>query len=389
MKKTSILAGALFLLTFTVSHGFANDVIIHGCYQKSSRQLRVVTDPAGCKNNEVYLYWNQVGPQGKQGVAGPIGPQGPQGYSGVTGLSCWDLDGDDYCDLEDDINNDGTCDALDCQGPQGPPGSAGEVKKTTIELCKLYDSLGNINLGIEIPLPSLCFNCPNNKIEPLEQCDDGNITNGDGCNSDCKLEGCGNGLIEYYSNEECDDGNLDDGDGCSSSCTIEYKTVFVTSQSFDGNLGGLAGADAKCNELASNAGLEGEYKAWLSDSTTDVSERFSRVGTYISTGGYNTDYEIIANNWDDLTDGSLENPIYYDENGDYVSQAAVWTNTSYLDGARFYWNNTYYTCNDWNEASSYKKASYGITAYYSTGPIWTQAGTDTCSAQKRLYCFEQ
>jgi len=36
-----------------------------------------------------------------------------------------------------------------------------------------------------------------------EQCDDGNNINGDGCNSNCKLE-CGNGVVE--GNEQCDDG---------------------------------------------------------------------------------------------------------------------------------------------------------------------------------------
>ena len=41
--------------------------------------------------------------------------------------------------------------------------------------------------------------------------------------------------------------------------------VFVTSTVHDGNLGGLVGADAICNSLASAAGLAGTYKAWLSD----------------------------------------------------------------------------------------------------------------------------
>jgi cysteine-rich repeat protein len=38
---------------------------------------------------------------------------------------------------------------------------------------------------------------------------------------DCRdVEGeCGDGKVEVY--EECDDGNLKDGDGCSSICTIE------------------------------------------------------------------------------------------------------------------------------------------------------------------------
>lgn len=49
-----------------------------------------------------------------------------------------------------------------------------------------------------------------------ETCDDGNITDDDGCSSDCKLENCGDGLLQP--GEVCDDGNAMNGDGCSSDC---------------------------------------------------------------------------------------------------------------------------------------------------------------------------
>lgn len=71
-----------------------------------------------------------------------------------------------------------------------------------------------------------------------EQCDDGNLMDGDGCSKDCKIENlwqcstaegersrcqritCGNGLLD--AGEECDDGNFFSGDGCGSTC-IEEK----------------------------------------------------------------------------------------------------------------------------------------------------------------------
>lgn len=64
------------------------------------------------------------------------------------------------------------------------------------------------------------------------------------------------------------------------------KTVFVTSQTYTGNLGGLAGADAQCNLLAKAAGLEGSYLAWLSDATESPSTRFNayEYNTYVLTG---------------------------------------------------------------------------------------------------------
>ena len=52
---------------------------------------------------------------GPQGEVGPIGPQGPQGATGRNGLSCWDLNGNYNTDTEEDINNDGVWDTLDCQ----------------------------------------------------------------------------------------------------------------------------------------------------------------------------------------------------------------------------------------------------------------------------------
>jgi hypothetical protein len=45
---------------------------------------------------------------------------------GPPGLACWDLDGDRTCDPEEDKDNSGVCNALDCRGPQGPQGEQGE-----------------------------------------------------------------------------------------------------------------------------------------------------------------------------------------------------------------------------------------------------------------------
>ncbi|MGA9724951.1 MAG: hypothetical protein WBQ86_21020 [Candidatus Binatus sp.] len=40
-----------------------------------------------------------------------------------------------------------------------------------------------------------------------------------------------------------------------------FNTVFVTSNDFDGNLGGQTGADADCAAAATGAGLSGTFKA--------------------------------------------------------------------------------------------------------------------------------
>jgi cysteine-rich repeat protein len=79
-----------------------------------------------------------------------------------------------------------------------------------------------------------------------EQCDDGNTTAGDGCDTTCNTEPgwtctgstptvcvrnpvCGNGSVE--SGEACDDGNTHNGDGCSSVCTVEPGFTCIGSPS--------------------------------------------------------------------------------------------------------------------------------------------------------------
>jgi len=46
--------------------------------------------------------------------------------------------------------------------------------------------------------------CGNGIPENFEQCDDGNINNGDGCSSTCQLEYCGDNSIQIGLGEECD-----------------------------------------------------------------------------------------------------------------------------------------------------------------------------------------
>lgn len=74
--------------------------------------------------------------------------------------------------------------------------------------------------------------CGDRLIDDAEDCDDGNTVSGDGCSENCLAEGsasigatCGNGDIAYdlttYAGEECDDGNTRNNDGCSSACINE------------------------------------------------------------------------------------------------------------------------------------------------------------------------
>jgi cysteine-rich repeat protein len=75
--------------------------------------------------------------------------------------------------------------------------------------------------------------CGNSITEAGETCDDGNLSNSDGCSATCQEEGgyqcsgtpslcdgiCGDALIR--GSESCDDGNTTPSDGCSAMCTEE------------------------------------------------------------------------------------------------------------------------------------------------------------------------
>jgi len=65
----------------------------------------------------------------------------------------------------------------------------------------------------------------------------------------------------------------------------EAKLLFTTSSSYTGDLGGLAGADAKCAQSASGAGLGGTFVALLSDASTNAIDRVSDVGPWNLTNG--------------------------------------------------------------------------------------------------------
>ena len=157
------------------------------------------------------------------------------------------------------------------------------------------------------------------------------------------------------------------------------KIVFLTSQTFRGAFGGLAGADVICQSLASWVGLPGHYKAWLSDSTTSAADRLTQADVPYSL----VDGTIVAAHWQDLTDGELMHAIDHDENGDVIdSQIGVWTNTR-EDGS--VWG-TDDSCEDWtNPGGTYGRVGDNTAVSFS----WTNGGSTACDNEKNIYCFQQ
>lgn len=151
--------------------------------------------------------------------------------------------------------------------------------------------------------------------------------------------------------------------------------VFVTSSTYNSNLGGLAGADAKCQERANAAGLGGNWRAWLSDSKASAAFRLIKSpAPYVLLNG-----SVIANNWSDLTDGSI-GQIRITETGSDV-YTPVWTGTN-TNGSG---SGSY--CGDWLSTSSVT-GTQGYSYSWQGGATWTSYWTVWCSGSAALYCIE-
>lgn len=179
---------------------------------------------------------------------------------------------------------------------------------------------------------------------------------------------------------------------CSHSCINGQcaASVFVTNTVRTGNLGGLSGADALCQQEADTAGLRGTYSAWLSDSNGSPDSRFTKLNQpYMRTDG-----TVVANNWADLTDGSLLAPINLNAAGtapvSTCSTSFVWTNTNIsgeLDTAQH--------CNNWTTAAS----TTAVGRMSGTNSTWTRDTLAACNMSTvcltgsdegaRLYCIQQ
>jgi len=176
----------------------------------------------------------------------------------------------------------------------------------------------------------------------------------------------------------------------------DFKIVFVTSEVFTGNLGGIFGGDEACNRLASSVGIRADFKAWLSDSFVSPPVRFAQ-----STRPYAlVDGTQVAADWGDLVDGSLDHPIDQDECGEPPPTGThsavcgggsvihpVMTGT-YAAGRGDINNN----CGDWT-IDGETRAAVLLGNADAMDSQWTytctRGGTAMCDPTAPIYCFEQ
>ncbi len=251
--------------------------------------------------------------------------------------------------------------------------------------------------------------CGDGDRGPDEPCDDGNTDDNDACTSLCEIAACGDGIVHVgiescdaqgdsetcdgdctpaecgdgYSNlaagEECDDGNMSHLDNCYPSCTAPTMLVFVTSEVYQGDLGGLVGADAKCQSLAKKAGVVGTFKAWLGSSEVPAITRL-----YHSPGRYKRlDGVVVADNFERLRNGPMHATVSITETKQNGVDAFWSGEGGFSDADDGY-------CDDWTSSSWDDLGS--ITPTYDPGygnhPNG-QAWTNCYSSSMALLCVQQ
>jgi len=162
----------------------------------------------------------------------------------------------------------------------------------------------------------------------------------------------------------------------------EPNVAFVSSQFvIPGELGGAAGADAKCQEFAGAAGLEGTYVAWVS---TAIASARGRLAAANPRGWVRLDGLPFADTVDDLANRQTLYPLRITEtNVDIATtsddtQLEVVTGTG-PDGLQVPGS----TCADFTS-----EAGVVVVGKADAGSLeWTFTGTVSCSTPLRLYCF--
>jgi len=240
----------------------------------------------------------------------------------------------------------------------------------------------------------------------LEVCD------AEGVDEDCDpatlggLDGDGDGLISdqccnlgmdgLVCGDDCDDSVAGIGVGdwahcgaCGTSCGVREaclagacvgaRRVFATSTTYKADLGGLGGADGKCQGRADAAQLGGTFKAYMVDDDTDLSRLEHPKVPLVRLDGVQ-----VADNWDDL-DANVDATWDRDEFGQ-IADSNAWTGIHDQQGGGIA------SCENWTYAAGGcldEKPCGGAGELAQTDEHWDGYFVFHCDSKFRLYCVEQ
>ena len=212
-----------------------------------------------------------------------------------------------------------------------------------------------------------------------------------GGGSSCMGSQCVCGGGKAYCGGACVDPMQDTNNcgGCGTACEKDAacaggvcsKRVFVTSATFDGNLGGTTGADATCQKAANDATLGGGWKAWLSDAKDGPAPMRLTTGFVGAYTLLDSSRTTIAVGWTAFCSANHMVAISITETG-MSTTGLVWTGTTMPFGV------SAYVCSDWSKNDAHVMGKVGDSTQ--VGMDWyDNFMTPPCSEMHHLYCVEQ
>ncbi len=279
--------------------------------------------------------------------------------------------------------------------------------------------------------------CGDGMIGGAEECDDGFTNNKltNSCLPNCIYSRCGDGFIETGVEEcdfgdalnsyeyggclpatckwgpQCGDGDLDvpeevcdpgdpsgQGEGvveCDADCRCVGRMVFISSQKYNGDMGGLSGADDLCREMAATFDKKhaANYVAWLSDEHDSMLDRIEHSEIFANTPYVLRSGVAVAASFEALLANGPWPGIDITETYESVSNVTVWTGTG-KDGDHV--SESDY-CGNWNSKSDGIKAWVGRNRLVADAldydewkeqRNWTSWLSKYCDSKYRIYCFE-
>lgn len=160
-----------------------------------------------------------------------------------------------------------------------------------------------------------------------------------------------------------------------------YEYIFVTEGAWRGQeVGGLAGADGKCQAEATAAGFVGRYQAWLNGDNQGFDIRMAA-----GDGGpwRRADGEIVIDEYFRLH-ANLNVPVRFTAKGDEVpiDSRFFWTGEGWPDAGVIVESRD---CASWTSSDPTLLGTYGdpqVTKY-----TWVVQGRHTCDQARRLLCL--
>lgn len=179
-------------------------------------------------------------------------------------------------------------------------------------------------------------------------------------------------------------------------CAAMDKRIFLTHETFNGNLGGLAGADSICQNRAESLNLGGNWKAYLSETLSPL----NAVAMNTNYCSLDLRQPVIQNQ---IIVGAFKKDVLgYSLNGGYAFSAKYWPEVP-REMISIWTGRSDYNCSQWtsNQAGtgnvSTDAKNFGrVSAISFSDSIWKwfqlldgAAGALQCSQKLRVACYEQ